>query len=479
MNKRKKRHFKGLLTVFVCTVMFSSWSQQQSYERIIELPSDTLFVQFSLSDKWYEELIPDRDTIDFGTDGGLNVKITLKAGTELIEIPYKSLPYRQVHYFSVQTPTKKGVVRVHFNPITAAFSQQYIEQATGKTHVEVPEVFELTNIVWLLSAAGKQTHDLPRSGSYYEDVKRHFAPYAGHAIFRQFDFHDSLLYDVYYDFRENSFAYQFSEDKLVCEGPYYYVTGFDWEHYDSYFRRLIPLLEDFAKVSGFRRFYADHQDYYRKLEDRQSNMMPLKDMWVWLEKEFPAQSYQSLKVVFSPLIGGSHSTQRFSTFTRSDNGEAGVFREIVMFVCGPELFDDELDLTEEQKSGLMSGIVFTEIDHNYVNPVSDQYDREINEALKRLNRWTSSAASAYYRGQYAVFNEYMTHALFCLWAEAYYPKQTAALVIKKCEELMVKKRGFLKFKAFYQTLKELHSDHPEKPIADLYPDLIKWCGRQS
>lgn len=97
-------------------------------------------------------------------------------------------------------------------------------------------------------------------------------------------------------------------------------------------------------------------------------LLPVRPMWTWLEREFPNTRYQSYRIVLSPLIGGSHSTQRYF----AEDG-AKVFGENVMFVCGTAHLDAIPTLGEKQKEGLMSGIVFTEIDHNYVNPATEKH----------------------------------------------------------------------------------------------------------
>jgi len=48
---------------------------------------------------------------------------------------------------------------------------------------------------------------------------------------------------------------------------------------------------------------------------------------------------------------------------------------------------------------------FTEIDHNYVNPVSDNYIADIDEAMSNLGRWYKGGS---YGSPYAAFKEYMT-----------------------------------------------------------------------
>src|SRR5690606_2091926 len=133
------------------------------------------------------------------------------------------------------------------------------------------------------------------------------------------------------------------------------------------------LVEDFARQSGFRKFYKSNAAYYARQIKRQKELMPVRNMWQWLEEKFPGTKYQSYKIVFSPLIGGSHSTQNFVAYY-----EDSFFKESVMFVCGPDRYDQSAELSEKQKEGLLSGIVFTEIDHNYVNRVSYKFRKTID-----------------------------------------------------------------------------------------------------
>jgi len=63
----------------------------------------------------------------------------------------------------------------------------------------------------------------------------------------------------------------------------------------------------------------------------------------------------------------------------------------------------------------MSGVVFTEIDHNYVNPGTSKYEKLIDSIFSNRSAWTKHGNSSdYYDSPVRVFNEYMTHAAFCL-----------------------------------------------------------------
>jgi hypothetical protein len=294
------------------------------------------------------------------------------------------------------------------------------------------------------------------------------------------DFPDSLYAFKYYDFRENSFAFNFlkpalgaADTRLSFNGPYYYVWGAALAD-SSLFGKLKPLIEDFAAKSKFRQFYKSNLSYYKKAIQRQRELLPVAKMWHWLEEEFPTTRYQSYRIVFSPLIGGSHSTQRYST-----NNKTTLFSENVMFICGTDRYDTISTLSEKQKEGLMSGVVFTEIDHNYVNPATDRYAKTVDSLFSKRNVWAKTGNNSnFYNNGVSVFNEYMTHALFCLYVSEVYDKAAADFIIDNREQLMVERRNFIRFKEFNQALLKFRREHKDLKAIDLYPFVLEWCRQQ-
>lgn len=458
-----------LLVFFGFQIQVHGQGIEKAFPTTIKSPTDSFSVKFSNSRNKYSFKIGESDTVDMGTDGAPGMFAVIYYGKDSLKIPYSNPPYFNISYIPIQSTAGKSIYRLHFNSSSGMFPASYIKKNKGKIQVEIPEVYELANIIWTFSPSGKRSTDLINSGSYYEKVLTWFKPYLDHPLFKQLDFPDSLYFHNYYDFRENSFAFSFKGDKLVSVGPYYYVTGNDWGNYNSLFKQLLPVVEDFAKKSGFREFYKSNTDLYAKQVKREKELMPVKSMWEWMEIQFPKKKFQSYKVVFSPLIGGSHSTQNYATYANDE-----YFRETVMFVCGTERYDKRTDLSEKQKEGLMSGIVFTEIDHNYVNPVSYQYAKVIDSAFSERTKW-AGANTKMYGNQLLVFNEYMTHAVFCLWVMDQYDKPTADFVIKSRESLMVDKRHFIKFKEFNQELIRLRFENKDKKVSELYPQILKWC----
>ena len=436
-------------------------------------PTDSFYVN---SGNWkapFAFSIGQRDTIDLGTDGYTGAYIDVITGKDTTRFMYANLPYEQWHYVPIASPTNKVIYRLRFNAVPASFSHEYVVENTNQVRFAIPEVYELANIIWALSPSGKRANNLNTQGAYYQQVLTYFSPYLNHPLFSQLNFPDTDYFNRYYDFRENSLCFNFNGNNLVYTGPYYYVMGDSWDDFTSLFKKLLPLVEDFALKSNYRTFFHTNKPYYDALIRQQAELMPVRKMWDWIETRFP-QRYQAYKVIFSPLIGATHSTQQFAYKANEPNW----FKETVMFVSGPELVMNRPGISQTQKEGLASGIVFTEIDHNYVNPVTSRYKKQVDAIFGNRAVWTQTGGDTdSYSSPQAVFNEYMTHALFCLYVRNVYDKTTADYVIDQREKLMVDRRHYIKFREFTQQLQLLYRQQkPGQLLSDVYPALLDWAS---
>jgi hypothetical protein len=469
-----------IFSVFL-TVIKAALGQtvEETYPKTIWCPNDTFFLRHKGFQKLFPYKVSREDNGSPGGDARLNDYVMIYYGKDSVQLNYHNkLPYAHIIYINFQSPKGKTTLRFHFNEIASYFSHDYMEKNKGNIQFDIPEVYELANIIWTLSPSGLKAKDLYKAGEYYNSVVAHFKPYVSHPVFKALDVPDSLYFDKYYDFRENSFAFNFqqaatSNTKLLYNGPYYYIYGGQLAD-SSLFGKLKPLVEDFAARSKFRQFYNNNSDYYKKEIQRQKDLLPVKQMWDWLEQQFPKTKYQSYRIVFSPLIGASHSTQRYATYNEKE-----WFSENVMFICGTGRYDTMNTLSEKQKEGLMSGIVFTEIDHNYVNPETDKYSQQVESIFSQRGVWVKPGNnSGHYGSPVSVFNEYMTHAAFCLYVLDTYDKATADFVIDHREQLMVDRRNFIKFRAFSKELIRLHQEQKTLKLVDLYPFMLDWCKQQ-
>ncbi|HEY9044533.1 MAG TPA: DUF4932 domain-containing protein [Ohtaekwangia sp.] len=474
---------KPILFVFAALSLAASvWGQtvEETYPETLWCPNDTFALKFKGNPNLFRYPVSRKDNRSPGTDASLDNYIMVYYGTDSVKLLYNNkIPYAHNLYIRFESPKGKTTLRVHFNSIANYFTPEYMKKNLGNVRFDIPEVYELANIIWTLSPSGQRASDLYNEGEYYKRMIAYFKPYMNHPVLKALDFPDSLRAIKYYDFRENSFAFNFQDPKtgsanttLLFNGPYYYGYGDELAD-NSLFGKLKPLVEDFARKSKFRQFYKNNLVYYTKAIEREKHLLPVRQMWSWLEEQFPQSQCQSYRVVFSPLIWRSHSTQRYSTYDYPNNKW---FTENVMFICGTQQYDNMRGADEKQKEGLMSGILFTEIDHNYVNPATSHYTGQVDSIFTQRSFWAKRGNSSdFYTSSVSVFNEYMTHAVFCLYILSTYDKSTADYVIRQREELMVENRNFIKFKEFNRELIRLSQEHKDLKAVDLYPYILAWC----
>ena len=333
---------------------------------------------------------------------------------------------------------------------SADYSDEYIHDNTGKVLVEIPEVFELANIAIAISEVGlKDPYKVNKRGDYYQRVLKHFLPFKDHPLIAQ----PALHHNYGYMFRDNSLCYAFEGDKIITTGPYRNIRRPDL------FGQQLAQAQDFANVSGFRQFYRDNLPFYQQQIELYRQKAPLQKMWTWLEERFPAR-HDCYKVVFSPLLGASHET---CCFARKG------FSETIMFVSGP---DDSAETSNRGEDGFLSRTVFTEIDQLRQRDHHAVY-RSGEQGLCRLARWGRDTG---YGSSEMAFNEYMTWAVFILYAYDTYETQYFEAIKQHVIRQMIEGRGFIRFGEFTGELLRLYRGrNPGQSIPDLYPAILDWA----
>jgi len=343
-------------------------------------------------------------------------------------------------------------------PIAPVVCRPPIATAPRPVIVEVPEVYELANIILALTNYRSLAAHTVLGGPYLMEVRTHFDSMRDHpliaALNTRLTSSGSWNYDVYYGFRENSFVYSFGPTGLVHSPTYARAWGGT-----DVFNQETKRVADFANRSAFRAFYADRSTLYEDQIRRYQDLVSIDRMWLWLEARFP-ERYNRYRIVFSPLINGSHSTQRYTS---------GGVRETVMFVAGPDIVPDTVDA--RIRTAQLERLVFTEIDHNYVNPATDRYAGLVRQLFKNVGFWNGDANS--YRSPTATFNEYMTWAVFNLYARDAYDPVTAAAIRESVIRSMVQNRRFHKFREFEGIVMDVYSAVVSQPcIPNLYGEIL-------
>jgi hypothetical protein len=331
----------------------------------------------------------------------------------------------------------------------------------ARVRIVVPEIYELSNVIVAMTSYGQSSPVLVyKTGAYYQRVRAAFLPFRTDELMDPLQLGGEDPLRRYYEFRDNSFAYVYDAD-IIKRNPDYDTF---WR--PNTFRERLAAVQRFADASDFRSFYAANADFYREVIDRYRELAEIDSIADWLEREFAPRRFDHYTVALSPLVYGSHSTQRVST-------SAGT--EVVMFVAGP-------DITSGTSPGVRKAtiqrLVFTEIDHNFVNPATDQYRDQVTSAFGTRSEWTTDGSS-FYQSPIAVFNEYMTWAVFLLYIESRVNSEDFTQVVSLTTAAMESSRRFQRFGRFAQELLRLYHERPAgSRVPMLYPPLLAWAARQ-
>lgn len=66
-------------------------------------------------------------------------------------------------------------------------------------------------------------------------------------------------------------------------------------------------------------------------------------------------------------------------------------------MSGPEIYEPEY--SDKVEEGLLSRVVFTEIDHNYVNPIAYQSLKRINKVFSDVEKWNMKKTDTWFISQ--------------------------------------------------------------------------------
>lgn len=345
------------------------------------------------------------------------------------------------------------VVRSSFGQHDASFSDDYKKIMQDSVTYEILEVSELFHVVTALTPFGKgNTEIIDKSTEYYQEVLNHFERHQEHPLIKKVQ--KELRRNRYNRLKMDACGFFFNQNGTIEKDQTYPTLSFESK---NWLETYIEQLEDFSNQSNFRSFYESHKDYYKQQISLQREQLAVKSHWEWLGKKFDNR-YQSYRITFSPLVYGSHSANYFID---------GDFSQSIMFI-GPPYVTDKY--SKKQLEGLAGRMVFTEIDHNYINPLSDKYEKEIQAFMGDLKKWNNMKYRDYSTAL-STFNEYMTYAFYSLYVTDNYNKEDTELIIKRCEEVM-NNRGFIRFSEFNQNLMNFYSRHKNFTGEELYQSIF-------
>jgi hypothetical protein len=353
--------------------------------------------------------------------------------------------------------------------LTAEGAQVFAETVT----VEIPEVYELVTIALAIADLEEFFPEgvpsdsfIDKSTPYYQDVEAHFGRFRDHPLIAEIRaVYPPMLEELnlvgLLAYRFQSLAYELNEqDELVLSNAYRPFSEAQPETpalasatlpFNMDDPATLGLLSDFAQQTDFRQFYAAQQDEYDHLTQLSSDLCNFAAARDWLVAQFPA-AYGSHRFVLSSLSGGTHNVVPFGTADRA-------FIQIVMYVSafkGTEETAADVSVSDRAAHCCTS---FTEIDHGYVNPATDLYAEEVEQAMPDITLWNTDATlQTTYSTSYATFNEYMTWAVYSLYITETFPADAQEDPIQFKEAIMVDRRGFAKYREFNRELMRLYTE---------------------
>lgn len=335
----------------------------------------------------------------------------------------------------------------------------YITQSLKRKNIEItiPEAYELSNIVLALTKYGTEDQwEVQKNTAYYKEVVCYFAPVKDHALLKKVNYSRELWKD-YLSFRTDACAFGF--DSI---GQLYRIFTFYTNEGHQPFDDNLDLLNDFIKVSHFREFYAAKKPFYDSILVRYSSYYMLSEIRLFLDNigEQHGSNIQSVyKIILSPLVGRMNCHRNLDSITTAD------FPDI-----SKNLLSHQSNRIDSLTQAHDIHTVFTEMDHGYVNPISDNYSEMINKKFN-YKYWDSGSG---YEG-INCFNEYMTWALYDLFIDKYFRKYSKRVTTDW--HYQNSSRGFYASSLFAAKLKEifLQLKHYEK-LEAAYPHILAWCS---
>lgn len=349
---------------------------------------------------------------------------------------------------------KSGILSALF--FSLCIARTVSAQNPAGIEVQFSETYELANVILALTPYGIFDESEVQKGTpYYKEVMAYFQPVKEHPLLEKVNYSREKWED-YLSFRTDAFAFEVnSAGKIVRRFDFKTNTGH--QPFDDH----LALVQDFYEKSGFHAFYQQHQAYFQGIESRYKDYFMVEKMQQFLTEEFGAfQSNTNNLIVCSPLVYRMNCRRPIDKSTSAD------FATLAMALLLPEKAGE----TDQEQRASDIHFLFTEMDHGYVNPITNKNARLVRKNFKPKN-WDNGSG---YGGNNC-FNEYMTWAVYDLFILKYFPQYADQL--SRNWHIQNNSRGFIASGLFGRKLQELYAGRKDNErIKDLYPRLLEWSG---
>ena len=292
---------------------------------------------------------------------------------------------------------------------------------------------------------------------YYNKVQEYFKPVNEHPLLDSVNY-SRERWEEYLSFRTDSYAFEFDENnQLKRKFDFYANKGF--QPFDDY----LDLINDFVQKSNFREFFEKNKDYYNTISNKYKKTQYLNEMRKFLTKEFGEQysNDEKYNVVLSSFVYRMNCHRDIDSTTVAD------FITIPNYVLSDTISTNEKDIATSIHN------LFTEMDHGYVNPTTNQYKELVNKSFN-ANLWDTKSGYNENDG-FGVFNEYMTWAVYDIFLKKHFPSLAEEVGLNW--SFINYSRGFEYPQLFTQQLLTLYNQKENnETLKDLYPKMLEWAS---
>ncbi len=322
--------------------------------------------------------------------------------------------------------------------------------------IELTESYELGNILLALTKYGKADPlDVQKVSPYYNEIISFFEPVKNHPLLESINY-SRKDWEKFLGFRTDTYAFSFDQNGNLKRN--YPFNSFGPEEVD----KNLELINDFVQQSNYRNFYSEHKNFYKQLISNYKEYYYIDKSFLFLDQFAPnkkGKSGSNYVIAISPLVGGQNCHRDIDSLTTVDFPNIG--EDLILGKMNGNIAGRIID----------NHSIFTEMNHGYVNPISEKYSNLITKNFD-LKKWDKESG---YSGINS-FNEYMTWAVYDLFISDIFPKEKTDS-ISSIYWKQNATRGFIAQNLFSKKLLELHNKNKSSKLEELYTPMLKWCKK--
>lgn len=326
--------------------------------------------------------------------------------------------------------------------------------AQKTAQIEIPETYELANIILALTQYGKTDKwEVQKNTEYYKEVIKYFEPVKHHPLLDSVNY-SRELWEEYLSFRTDAVAFSFdSAGSLKKDFEFFTNQG------HNPFDRYIDLVNDFVVKSHFRVFFNEHKKFYNYIIQNYEKYNYIAETVSFLDTIIGQRienKNSTYKIILSPLVYRMNCHRELREHVVAD------------FPSATEDFVNGVDNDNNIEDRLNSNhLIFTEKDHEYINPITSKYATLV-AANFATRYWDNNSG---YEGQNS-FNEYMTWAVYELFLEEHFPAYAKKLSLYW--QYQNASRGFFAQNIFSDRVKVLYRKNKGMKFEQIYEPLLRW-----